>query len=71
MVDLKPLKSKKDSEETEDRLPDATSKETLEDLEKNEKVSDSGAGHESDNSETPSPDGTNDERREPDDAGPM
>ena len=54
-----------------DRLPDATSKETLEDLEKNEKVSDSRSEHESDNSETPSPDGTNDERREPDDAGPM
>ena len=50
---------------------DATSKETLEDLEKSEKVSDSGAGHESDNSETPSPDGTNDERRERDDAWPI
>ena len=49
---------------------DATSKETLEDLEKSVS-SDSEAEQESDNSETPSPDGTDDERREPDDAGPM
>jgi hypothetical protein len=71
MADLKSLKSKKDSGAIEDRLPDATSKETLEDLEKSEKVSDSRSEHESDNSETLSPDGTNDKRREPDDAGPM
>jgi hypothetical protein len=46
---------------------DATSKETLEDLEKNEKKSDP----ESDESQTPSPDGVFDESDETKDAGPM
>jgi len=46
---------------------DATSKETLEDLEKNEKSSDS----ESDESHTPSPDGAFDEPDESRETGPM
>ena len=45
---------------------DATSKETLEDLEENEKVSD-----ESDESTLPSPDGAFDEPTEQSDADPM
>jgi hypothetical protein len=54
------------------RESDATSKATLEDLEKSEKISDSKSEHESDDSEIPSPDGSNDEtRRQSDDAGPM
>lgn len=45
---------------------DATSKETLEDLEENEKVSD-----ESNESTLPSPDGAFDEPKEQSDADPM
>ncbi len=52
---------------------EATSKETLEDLEESEKMSDSDsdADHESRSAELPAPDGTPDENRKPDDAGPM
>jgi len=45
---------------------DATSKETLEDVEENEKVSD-----ESDDSSLPSPDGAFDEPKEQHEADPM
>ena len=45
---------------------DATSKETLEDLEENEKVTD-----ESDDSTLPSPDGSFDEPKKQSDADPM
>jgi len=45
---------------------DATSKETLEDVEENEKVSD-----ESDDSSLPSPDGAFDDPKEQNDADPM
>jgi len=45
---------------------DATSKETLEDVEENEKVSD-----ESDESTLPSPDGAFDEPKEKNEADPM
>ena len=45
---------------------DATSKETLEDVEENEKVSD-----ESDDSSLPSPDGAFDESKEQKEADPM
>ena len=45
---------------------DATSKETLEDVEENEKVSD-----ESDDSTLPSPDGAFDDPKEQNDADPM
>jgi hypothetical protein len=45
---------------------DATSKETLEDVEENEKVSD-----ESDDSSLPSPDGAFDEPKEQSEADPM
>ena len=45
---------------------DATSKETLEDLEENEKISD-----ESDDSTLPSPDGAFDEPKEQSEADPM
>ena len=51
---------------------DATSKETLEDLEQSEKISDSKSERQSDDSEIPSPDGNPDESRsQSDDAGPM
>jgi hypothetical protein len=48
---------------------EATSSETLSDVEEKEKVSD--ADHEGETSSTPSPDGAFDEQRERDDAGPM
>jgi hypothetical protein len=58
-----------------DRAPenaDATSKETLEEIEQSEKgPDDTSAEPASGNSELPSPDGTGEESREPDDAGPM
>lgn len=51
---------------------DATSKETLADLEKNEQGSDSQPKPESSNSPLASPDGIEDETGDkPDDAGPM
>ena len=51
---------------------DATSKETLADLEKNEKSSDSQPKPESSNSPLVSPDGTEDDTGDKtDDAGPM
>ena len=46
---------------------DSTSKETLRDLEQNEKISDSDSG----NSPAPSPDGALDEPNEIKDAGPV
>ena len=53
--------------EREDAIKkDATSKETLEDLEENEKVTDK-----SDESSVPSPDGAFDEPKEQSDADPM
>lgn len=55
------------SPQTEDS--EATSSETLSDVEEKEKVSD--AKHEGGASSTPSPDGAFDETRERDDAGPM
>ncbi|MGB7923734.1 MAG: hypothetical protein WCF57_10860 [Pyrinomonadaceae bacterium] len=48
---------------------EATSSDTLSDVEEKEKVSD--AGHEGETSSAPSPDGAFDESRERDDAGPM
>jgi hypothetical protein len=61
---------KKQTSITDEREADATSKETLEDIEENEKssVGKQGGGKESG---VPSPDGGFDERKETDDAGPM
>ena len=50
---------------------DATSKETLADLEKNEQSSDSESEETARESEVPSPDGALDERDEIKDAGPV
>jgi hypothetical protein len=52
--------------EREESIKDATSKETLEDLEENENVRD-----ESDDSTLPSPDGAFDEPEEQSEADPM
>jgi hypothetical protein len=49
---------------------DATSKEMLKDLEDNEKSS-TGKQDERKESSVPSPDGSVDDKKEPDDAGPM
>ncbi len=66
-------------QESHDRKPDsagleseATSKKTLSDLEKSEKISDSKSEGSPDESQVPSPDGTVDEsRNQRDDAGLM
>jgi hypothetical protein len=50
---------------------DATSKETVKDLEEKENDSRSGSGKSVDESQVPSPDGADDEAREPEDAGLM
>jgi hypothetical protein len=55
--------------ETPNRESDATSKDTVADLEENEKSS--GAKQGESESDVHSPDGTFDERKELDDAGPM
>jgi hypothetical protein len=61
-----------DRNATSGRDADATSKETLEDLEQSEKVSDTNSAEESTDSIAPSPDGSGDESHErADDAGPM
>ncbi len=52
--------------EREESIKDATSKETLEDLEENEKVTD-----DADDSTLPSPDGAFDEPQEKSQADPM
>ena len=52
--------------EREESIKDATSKETLEDLEENEELTD-----DSDDSTLPSPDGAFDEPKEQHDADPM
>jgi hypothetical protein len=63
---------KDDSERGGGGESDATSKETLDDLEKSEKLPDSKSERTPDESKVPSPDGTIDESREQiDDAGPM
>jgi|GEM_PF-6864290 len=55
-----------------DREAEATSSETLSDLEQGQEVADSHSTEESQGSEIPSPDGTADGNREHvDDAGPM
>jgi len=51
------------------RQSEATSKDTVSDLEENESVSDNESGRRS--KEPPSPDDGNKQRRAPDDAGPM
>jgi hypothetical protein len=61
--------SEEHSAELEDRLSDATSKETVADLEGNEKSSAARQGQRE--SDVRSPDGSFDEKRETDDAGPM
>ena len=62
---------KKQETETDEREAEATSKETLEDLERSEEIPDSKLDR-SEKSTGPAPDGTTDERRnERDDAGPM
>jgi hypothetical protein len=53
--------------EREEAIKDATSKETLEDLEENEELS----VDESDDTDLPSPDGAFDEPKEQRDADPM
>lgn len=50
---------------------DATSKQTLEDVEESEKSSGSKSGSDSGESDVPSPDGAHDNSPKPDDAGPM
>jgi hypothetical protein len=50
---------------------DATSRETLKDLQDEQKDSGSGSNDSDDESELPSPDGAEDERDEMKDAGPM
>ena len=51
---------------------EATSKDTLKDVEESEKSSDSTSGGDSGESDLPSPDGMGEELRDqPDDAGPM
>lgn len=58
--------------EMEERQSEATSKETLEDLEKSVKVSDSHTKDAAEGSDVPAPDGLPDEgRKQSDDAGPM
>jgi hypothetical protein len=60
----------KTREEIEERKSDATSKETLDDLENREEISDSKS--EDEESQLPSPDASIDEgRKKSDDAGPM
>ena len=54
----------------EDRSSEATTRETLEDLENNEQSSSDNQG-ERNESDVASPDGAFDEKRETDDAGPM
>jgi len=61
--------NRKQASVTDEREADATSKETLKDLEDNEKSSAKQGGEK--NSGVPSPDGGFDEREETDDAGPM
>jgi hypothetical protein len=61
--------SEEHSPELEDRLSDATSKETVADLEDNEKSSAARQGERE--SGVQSPDGSFDEKKETDDAGPM
>lgn len=57
---------------TKERQSEATSKETLEDLQKSWKISDSTSESSSDEAELPAPDGTVDEsRKQNNDAGPM
>ena len=64
--------SKKQTPDTGVVDSDATSKETLEDLEENEQRSDSQPKDESSNSPLISPDGIEDDTGDkPDDAGPM
>lgn len=65
--DTKPNETAEGASHGEDS--EATSSETLSDLEEKEKVSDS--KHEGEASPAPSPDGAFDENRERDDAGPM
>ena len=65
--DQKPTGTAKGTPQTEDS--EATSSETLSDIEEKEKVSD--AKREGEASSTPSPDGAFDESREREDAGPM
>jgi hypothetical protein len=58
--------------EMEERQSEATSKETLEDLKKSKKISESSNDPSPEDSQVPSPDGTLDEgRKQSDDAGPM
>ncbi|HAF13567.1 MAG TPA: hypothetical protein DHU55_12195 [Blastocatellia bacterium] len=60
------------TQEREERQSDATSKETLADVEKSEKISDSTSESPSDEAELPAPDGTvDDSRKQNNDAGPM
>jgi hypothetical protein len=62
--------NKKQTGVTAERDAEATSKETLKDLEDNEKSSADKQGERKE-SEVASPDGAFDERKETDDAGPM
>ena len=60
-----------DARKTDTETSDATSKETLEDIQKGEKDSDSESKTAPGDDQVPSPDGVDDESRKPDDAGPM
>jgi hypothetical protein len=63
--------SKDAKQDAASRDSEATSKQTLEDLEETEKISNSTSESPAENSNVPSPDGTLDEPRELKDAGPM
>lgn len=60
------------ADQLRERESEATSKETLDEVEGNEKTSESQTKSDPDNSNVPSPDGTGEAPHdEPDDAGPM
>jgi hypothetical protein len=65
-------KAKSDSEISKDRLSEATSEETLKDLEDKKEISEPNTGTGGDNTPVPTPDGQPDEnRKDPNGVGPM
>jgi len=68
----KAVERQDDQKELKDRQSEATSKETLNDLEESEKVAAPKPARAADESSLPSPDGTSDEgRKDNDPSGPM